>query len=214
MLPICCTLSKGSVQQEKSSNCSKSFASQHQTRRRSGYPIHATAQVALAAPFSQSSSRQMALVQPPVAQAVDTLAVAVAGKRAALVQPAPQLAAAGDRQSVRSAEHPSGFAVPISWPHDGPLHKQRRRPRLFGQLPGQLLVFVTWWFSFYSAAFTSARFCLAASAASSASNICTTAGATSPPSRGMPPAFMIASFKPRAQVCSISRRAAELLLGR
>src|SRR5205809_377837 len=81
---------------------------------------------ALTAPFSQSSSRQTALVQPPVAQAVDTLAVAVpvVGKRAALVPPAPRLAAAGDRQSVRSAEHPSGFAAPISWPRDGPLHRQ------------------------------------------------------------------------------------------
>src|SRR5436309_1622126 len=136
MLPICCTLSKGSVQQEKASNCSKSFASRHQTRRRSGYPIHATAQVALIAPFSLPSPHQKGLA--PVAQAADTLAVvgrrvpvdtlveAVAGRRAGLPP-----AAAGDPQSARSAEHPSGLAAPISWPCDGPLHRPLRLPRRF-----------------------------------------------------------------------------------
>src|SRR6266699_3077827 len=100
-----------------------SFASQPQTRHRSGHLTHVTVRAASTAQYLHQLSRQMVLVQLLVEgeQAVDTLveeAIAVAP----LVDPVHQ-------QSVRPAGHPFVAALRILWHYHDQPHRLPHLPR-------------------------------------------------------------------------------------
>src|SRR6266581_2215302 len=93
-----------------------------------------------------------------------------------------------------------------------PSHEHRSSPcRATTRVAPTILEHFLYYSVDLTADFTCPAFCFAAS--SSCSSSCSTSGGTNPPTTVMPPAFLMASFKPMAQVCSNRSMLAELLLG-
>jgi hypothetical protein len=114
-----------------------SSSSQPKTRHLSALLTHVTPQVALAVQAYQALCYSKALARRLLAELVvadmpGELAIADMPEEALAVgtlRELPPFAAAADRQSVHSAEHPYRIAPLISWPNGDPLHRLHRLPQ-------------------------------------------------------------------------------------